>query len=116
MYDRWRLHAHPLGPFTPFPADAAASFDAVEDSSFIPTNCLQPLTTVNEVEPIEAQSYVWCLEDSRLDKELWTFEEFATKNAWRWLGKGAENNEDNAQVDAVRERFSGKTGPNEAAR
>jgi hypothetical protein len=53
----------------------------------IPQIALPPLATANELaEPIEAQTYVWCLEDSDLEKELWSFDEFVKKNAWKWIG------------------------------
>jgi len=55
--------------------------------SLIPATALPPLATVSELaEPIEAQTYVWCLEDSDLEKELWSFDEFVGKNAWKWIG------------------------------
>jgi hypothetical protein len=101
---------HPLGPLAPFPADTTATPEVVEDS-FLPTNT--PHATVSELaELVEAQTYVWCLEDNKLDKELWSFDEFMSKNSWRWLGKGAQDNEDYAEVDIVRERFSRKAGTN----
>ena len=112
MYERLRVCVNPLGPFTPVPANTAATSETVEDN-LIPTTALPPLATVNELaEPIEAQTYVWCSEDNWLEKEPWSFDEFVRKNAWKWIGERARENEDDADVDVVRERLSGKTAPN----
>jgi len=114
MYDRVQVRVDPLGQFTPVPADTATSPEAIEDS-LIPTNALPPLPTVGKLgEPIEAQTYVWSIEDSGLEKELWSFDEFVRKNAWKWIGEGARKNEDYAEVDAARERLDGMTSPNGA--
>ena len=87
MYDRLPVRVHPSGPFAPIPADAAATSETVMGDSLIPATALPPLATVGELaEPIEAQTYVWCLRDSDLEKELWSFDEFVGKNAWKWIG------------------------------
>ena len=115
MYDRLQVRVHPLGPFNPVPADAAATSDAVQGDSLIPTTALPPLAMVSELaEPIEAQTYVWCSKDKWLEKEPWSFDEFIRKNAWKWIGKGARENEEEAEVDVVRDRLNGKTGPHRA--
>ena len=82
---------HPLGPFTQIQVDAANS-GAVEDS-LIPTD-LPPLPAATELaQAIPAQTYVWCRDIRGLESELWSFEEFVQKNAWKWIGSGAQSDE-----------------------
>jgi hypothetical protein len=111
MYERLPVRVHPLGPFAPIPTDTEATSLAVEDS-LVSSNALPSLATSNELaEPIEAQSYVWCLEDSKLEKELWSFDQFVKTNAWKWIDEGARRNEDYAVVDEARERSQGEAAP-----
>jgi len=105
MYERLHVLVHPLGPFMSVPADTTGSSEAGEDS-LIPTDPTPLATTISELaQPIEAQTYVWCLKDSDLETELWSFDEFIRESAWRWIGSGAEDNEDYAEVDEARERW-----------
>ena len=77
---------HPLGPFTPVPVDTTTS-GAVEDG-LIPADL--PLPAASELaQTVPAQTYVWGLDDSDLDTELWSFDEFVRKNAWKWIDHGA---------------------------
>ena len=104
MYERVHVLVHPLGPFTSVPADTTGSPEAGGDGliSSAPT----PLATVSELaRPIEVQTYVWCLEDSDLETELWSFDEFIRESAWRWIDSGAEDNEDYAEVNEARKGF-----------
>ena len=104
MYERLHVLVHPLGPFTSVPADTTGSPEA-EEGSLIPTGPTS-LATISELaQPIEAQTYVWCMEDSDLETELWSFDEFIRESAWRWIDSGSEDNEDYAEVDAARESF-----------
>ena len=104
MYERLHVLVHPLGPFTSVPADTTGSSEA-EEGSLIPT-APTPLATISELaQLIEAQTYVWCVEDSDLETELWSFDEFIRESAWRWIGSGAEDNDDYAEVDEAREKF-----------
>ncbi|KAF8261065.1 hypothetical protein EI94DRAFT_1746861 [Lactarius quietus] len=107
-YSRLEVLVHPLGPFAQVPADAATS-GAVEDN-LIPAD-LPPLPAASEMaQTVPAQTYVWCLDDSGLDKELWSFDEFVRKNAWKWVDRGAQR-EDYDEVDRVRERLRGEIIP-----
>jgi len=82
-YVRLQVLAHPLGPFAPVPVDTTTS-GAVEDI-LIPAD-LPLLPAASELaQTVPAQTYVWCLDDSYLDKELWSFDEFVRKNAWKWI-------------------------------
>lgn len=114
-YVRSQVLVHPLGPFTPLPVDAATS-GAVEDS-LIPAD-LPPLPAASELaRTVPAQTYVWCSYDEELDKELWSFDEFIRKNAWKWIDRGASppRNEDYEKVDRVRERLRGEIIPDVVA-
>jgi len=112
QYVRQQVYVHPLGRLTPVPSDAAVtSSEVTADGSLIPAT-LPPLPPVSELaQPIPAQTYVWRLDDGGLEKELWSFDEFVSKNAYRWIGPGARENEDYAEVDVVRDRMNGKTDP-----
>ncbi|KAI9443662.1 hypothetical protein BJY52DRAFT_447701 [Lactarius psammicola] len=91
-YVRLQVLVHPLGPFAPVPVDTTTS-NTVEDSLIAAD--LPPLPAASElVQTIPAQTYVWCLDDSYLDKEPWSFDEFVQKNAWKWIGheEGSQRN------------------------
>lgn len=82
---------HPLGPFTPVPADVsvAANPEAAEDGDSTIQTTLPPPVTNSEpaeaAEPIETHTFVWRLKDNWLEKELWSFDEFVKKHAWKWI-------------------------------
>jgi hypothetical protein len=111
------VYVHPLGRLTAVSSDAAVtstSSGATLEGCLIPA-ALPPLPSASELaHPIPAQTYVWGVEDSGLEKELWSFDEFVSKNAYKWIGPGARSNEDYTEVDVVRERLSGKAVPYEA--
>ena len=70
----------------PVPVDVATS-GAAEDS-LIPV----PVDLLSASEPaqtVPAQTYTWGQDDSHLDQELWSFDEFVRNNAWRWIDHGA---------------------------
>jgi hypothetical protein len=92
----------------------SSSTEATVEGCLIPA-ALPPLPSASELaHPIPAQTYVWGEEDSGLEKDLWSFDEFVSKNAYRWIGPGARTNEDFTEVDVVRERLSGKAVSYEA--
>ncbi|KAN0140921.1 hypothetical protein V8E53_001365 [Lactarius tabidus] len=83
-YVRLQVFVHPLGPFTPVPVDVATS--GVD--SLISTDL--PLPAASELtQSVPAQTYAWGQDDGYLDKEVWSFDEFVRKNAWRWIDHGA---------------------------
>ena len=99
---------HPLGPFAPVPVDATTS-GAVEHN-LIPAD-LPALPATHELaQTVPAQTYVWCQDDSGMDKELWSFEEFVRINAWKWTDRGSQRR-DYDEVDRVRERLRGEIIP-----
>ncbi|KAH9162674.1 hypothetical protein EDB89DRAFT_2024812 [Lactarius sanguifluus] len=82
-YLRLQVLVHPLGPFVPVPVVTTTS-GAVADS-LIPAD-LPPLPPASELaQSVPADTYVWCLDDSDLDRELWPFVEFVRKNAWKQI-------------------------------
>ncbi|KAH8989161.1 hypothetical protein EDB86DRAFT_2807980 [Lactarius hatsudake] len=82
------LLVHPLGPFAPVPVDTMTS-GAVEDSLVLAD--FPPLPAASKLaQAVPAQTYVWCLRDSYLDKELWSFDEFVRRNAWKFINHGGE--------------------------
>ncbi|KAH9020466.1 hypothetical protein EDB85DRAFT_1896184 [Lactarius pseudohatsudake] len=87
-YDRLQVLVHPLGPFAPVPVDTTTS-GAVEDNLILVDP--PPLPAASELaQAVPAQTYVWCLKDNYLNKELWSFDEFIRKNAWKWIKHGAD--------------------------
>ncbi|KAH8995340.1 hypothetical protein EDB92DRAFT_1846359 [Lactarius akahatsu] len=87
QYVRLQVFVRPLGPFTPVPVDTA---------SLIPAD-LPPSSAASELaQTVPAQTYAWGREDSDLDEELWSFDEFVQKNAWKWIdhGAGPQRNDD----------------------
>jgi hypothetical protein len=83
-----------------------ATSGAIEDN-LIPAD-LPPLPAASEMaQTVPAQTYVWCQDDRGLDKELWSFEEFIRKNAWKWVDRGAQR-DDYDEVDRVQERLRGE--------
>ena len=92
---------HPLGPFSPVTVDVATS-GAAEDG-LISTEI--PLPAASELaQTVPAQTYAWGQDDGYLAKELWSFDEFVRKNAWRWIdhGAGPQRSKDYEEVDGVR--------------
>jgi hypothetical protein len=101
---------HPLDQLTAIPSSAAASSSeaTAAEGSLIPA-ALPPLPSADELaQPIPAQTYVWCLKDSYLDKELWSFDEFVKNNAYKWIGPEADSSGEYEEVDVVKERMSGE--------
>jgi len=85
-YVRLQVFVHPLGPFTPVPVDVATS-EAVEDGPI--STDLQPPAASELAQTVPAQTYAWGQDDGYLDKEMWSFDEFVRKSAWRWIDHGA---------------------------
>ncbi|KAF7374863.1 Phosphoric monoester hydrolase [Mycena sanguinolenta] len=49
-------------------------------------------------EAVEVDTYVFN-EIGRLMSEIWDFDDFVTKNAWKWFDSGARDNPDFTEVD-----------------
>jgi hypothetical protein len=104
-YVRSQVLVHPLGSFTPVPA--ASEEQAVEEGLSFPTVAAAAGDAEQAQTVLPAQTYVWCHEDSRLDEKLWSYDEFARKNAWKWIDDGAQSgtNKDYTELDRERERL-----------
>ena len=78
---------HPLGPFTPIPADLATS--GVIGDSLISADLVSLPAAGESVQTVPAQAYAWGQDDGCLDKEPWSFDEFVQKSATRWIDHAA---------------------------
>ena len=58
--------------------------------------------------PLSAQTYIYAGPLKGLSPELWSYEDFVRENAWKWVGRGAHDNEYYIEVDRRRE-MDGKT-------
>ena len=107
------MYVNPLGRLAPVPSDAAVP--SSEESSIIQAALPPPPPASELAQTMPAQTYVWCLDDNCLEKELWSFEEFASKPAHELIDPGARSS-GLSKVDAVMERLRGKTVPHEKTR
>ncbi|KAH9980979.1 hypothetical protein BGW80DRAFT_1162287 [Lactifluus volemus] len=104
-YVRSQVQVHPLGTFAPIPATSEA-----QDSLPVPTMSAAAAATSESEQAqtlLPAQTYVWNVQDSRLDEKLWSYDEFVIKNAWKWIdsdsGAQSATNKDFVEVDRARE-------------
>lgn len=51
---------------------------------------------------VPAHTYVWRAPIIYLTPEVWSFEQFIAQNAWKWVGKDADRNEDIMLVEERR--------------
>jgi len=73
---------HLLGPLVDL-----SIYDSGGDESLIPS---KPAALPAELtSALEAETYIYN-DPSRLKPELWSFEEFVKKNAWKWYIYGEE--------------------------
>ncbi|KAL1697146.1 hypothetical protein GGG16DRAFT_42380 [Schizophyllum commune] len=84
-YIRQELPVHPLTTFATVRGDGEISgSDAYAAIPSTPPHLPDTLA-----EPVLAQVYVW-LDISRLEAELWSYEDFVKHNAHKWYGDGTE--------------------------
>ncbi|CAA7267028.1 unnamed protein product [Cyclocybe aegerita] len=94
-YTRESVPAHPLDSLRDISAYA------LEQGS-LPAHP-PPLPATFELLPaIPAQTYIY-RDEKNLEAQLWSYEDFVKKNAWKWHGEAADNNEDITEVDRRRE-------------
>ncbi|KAL0954482.1 hypothetical protein HGRIS_003451 [Hohenbuehelia grisea] len=87
-YTRQKVHVHPLGELESVPEVSPSS-----ESSAVPS-APPPLPTELQLQPaIEVETYVYN-EPSSLARELWSYEDFVQKNAWKWIGGRKETEEE----------------------
>jgi hypothetical protein len=107
-YVRAQVQVHPLGSFAPIRATSET-----QDSLPVPTTAAAAAAAASESEQAQtarpAQTYVWGVQDSRLDQKLWSYDEFVIKNAWKWIdddgGARSETHKDFVEVDRAREKL-----------
>ncbi|KAJ7494766.1 hypothetical protein B0H11DRAFT_1857826 [Mycena galericulata] len=86
-YDRKAVQVHPLSGL-------------VNLSSYtMPTGTPSPLPSDSDLrDPVEVETYVYG-DISGLMPEIWDFDDFVQKNAWKWYGYGSRNNPEYTEVD-----------------
>ncbi|KAI0710222.1 hypothetical protein C8Q76DRAFT_859136 [Earliella scabrosa] len=118
-YTRENVLVHPLGPLTPLSStsvptttipsstEVATTEAAATDAYVVPLHApaLPPLDSLPP--PIPAQTYIYAGPLRDLSPELWSYDDFVRKNAWKWVGRGALD-DNYAEVDHRRE-MNGKT-------
>ncbi|KAI0041918.1 hypothetical protein FA95DRAFT_1525981 [Auriscalpium vulgare] len=98
-YVRTLVAVHPLGPSAPLPSDVTPTVE----SAYVPTTPA-PLPSPSELTATAtAETYVWKAPVTDLEQELWSFETFVRDNAWKWVGEGAEKQEEYQEVDRRKE-------------
>ncbi|KAL1744470.1 hypothetical protein HDZ31DRAFT_38597 [Schizophyllum fasciatum] len=83
-YIRQELSVHPLTAFAPVRSDGEISGEL----NTIPS--MPPHLPDSLAEPVLAHTYVWLVDISRLEAELWSYADFVKHNAWKWYGDGTE--------------------------
>ena len=113
-YTRENVLVRPLGPLTPLSSTSiptttipSSTTEAVTDEFVVPLHApaLPPLDSLPP--PIPAQTYIYAGPLRDLSPELWSYDDFVRKNAWKWVGRGALD-DNYAEVDHRRE-MNGKT-------
>ncbi|KAJ3506641.1 hypothetical protein NLJ89_g6760 [Agrocybe chaxingu] len=94
-YSRESIPAHPLDSLHDISAYALKQGSLpAHPPPLPPTSELLP--------PIPAHTYIY-RDEKNLEAQLWSYEDFVEKNAWKWHGEAADNNEDITEVDRRRE-------------
>ncbi|KAJ7756468.1 hypothetical protein DFH07DRAFT_820686 [Mycena maculata] len=89
-YDRTVVGVHPLG-------------DLVGLSDYtMPTGTPPPLPSKLD-PPVEVETYVYGNKENKpgvnLMQDIWDFDDFVKKNAWKWYGNASRDNPDFTEVD-----------------
>ncbi|TNY20098.1 pyridoxal phosphate-dependent transferase [Rhodotorula diobovata] len=88
--------------------DDIALLDEFEGDEYTRAPCtVEPLPSATPSDTLNstasASVYLWTAPLSRLTPSIWTFEQFLRESAHRWVGVGAEDNPDYAEVDRRRQ-------------
>lgn len=70
------MKVHPLGPFVELSIDADA---------LVPEHPPPLPNFPDSLGTVEAETYVYG-DESNLEANLWSFEDFIKNNAWKWYG------------------------------
>ena len=117
-YTRENVLVHPLGPLTalsstPVPRPTVPNIgstlsNTATDAYIVPLTAPE-LPRLDSLPPaLSAQTYIYAGPLKGLSPELWSYEDFVRENAWKWVGRGAHDNEHYVEVDRRRE-MDGKT-------
>ncbi|KAG8704522.1 hypothetical protein FRC08_002188 [Ceratobasidium sp. 394] len=91
-YNRVVVEAHPLIPLAPISPKLTQIL--LSSSSGLPSSLPTTLTV---------QTYVWAAGTARLEPMIWQYDTFIKEKLRRWVGSGADNNEDYLEVDRRRD-------------
>lgn len=62
-----------------------------------------PLPSSTELsEPVEANTYIWIVQLSDLEPELWSYEVFVKDSAWKWVDAGEDDTTDKYYTEVNR--------------
>lgn len=78
------------------------ALDDIEATGVTPKDAPPVVASNGLGNPLEVNTYVWCLPLSTLQLKLWTFEEFVKESAWKWTGPTSQDNQEYTEVDRRR--------------
>jgi hypothetical protein len=100
-YGLKKVFVHPLGTFCDLESD-----NSLEKSGSIVPTSPPPLPPISDLpDSMEVETYIYA-RMANLNPDLWSFEEFVKNNAWKWYGRGADENVDFTEVDRRNRRSS----------
>lgn len=112
---------HPLGPLTslstalaPTPTPALTLTPTAATDAYVVPAHAPPLPALSALPaPLRAETYVYAGPLRGLSAELWSYDAFVRESAWKWVGRGAHD-DNYAEVDQ-RRQMGGRTLRTEAA-
>ncbi|KAJ7285018.1 hypothetical protein C8J57DRAFT_1290165 [Mycena rebaudengoi] len=87
-YTRDAVHVHPLAPLVDL-----ARYEITPATTAAP---LPPDAAL--ADPVAVDTYVY-RDMANLMRDVWDFDDFVEKNAWKWYGEAARDNPDFTEVD-----------------
>lgn len=98
-YIRTKVPVHRLGLLLPL----SSSGNQSAESSVVPSTPPALPPSEDLAAPVEAETYIWCMPISHVERKLWSYETFVKENAYKWIGERASvENEDYLEVDRRR--------------
>ncbi|KAK1226579.1 hypothetical protein PQX77_010462 [Marasmius sp. AFHP31] len=98
-YRRTKVETYPLEPLVDM-----SEYSKKDEASLTPANP-PPIPQPGALpSPVETETYIY-LDPSRLEHDLWSFDDFVKENAWKWYGADARAREDIVEVDRLREEI-----------
>lgn len=90
QYTRKKVKVHRLGILLP----PASRENPSAESTVVPTTPPALPAPENLTAPVEAETYIWCMPISHLEKKIWSYETFVEQNAYKWIGEEAIRGEE----------------------